>query len=135
MSCNATIPSSRVASGAISPTFLFGGNPLIVSWIAGNIGGLTTKSMITSLFDADSSAGSITGPLLVNKKERTAISSWLEGCASYLCSVSCGSGYSVGESDVVEQAAAPEEGAEWEMRIIVDSSMLDRYVGLDEAGE
>jgi hypothetical protein len=32
--------------------FLFGGNPLIVSWIVGNTGGTTKKSVIMSLYNA-----------------------------------------------------------------------------------
>ena len=49
--------------------FLFGGNPLIVSWIVGNTGGTTKKSVIMSLYNAGSSAGNIIGPLLFNKKD------------------------------------------------------------------
>ncbi len=44
--------------------FLFGGNPLIVSWIVGNTAGTTKKSIIMSLYNAGSSAGNIIGPLL-----------------------------------------------------------------------
>lgn len=44
--------------------FLFGGNPLIVSWIVGNTGGTTKKSIMMSLYAAGSSAGNIVGPLL-----------------------------------------------------------------------
>lgn len=46
--------------------FLFGGNPLIVSWIVGNTAGSTKKSIIMSLYNAGSSAGNIIGPLLFN---------------------------------------------------------------------
>jgi predicted MFS family arabinose efflux permease len=49
--------------------FLFGGNPLIVSWIVGNTGGTTKKSVIMSLYNAGSSAGNIVGPLLFAKKD------------------------------------------------------------------
>ena len=47
--------------------FLFGGNPLIVSWIVGNTGGTTKKSILMSLYNAGSSAGNIIGPLLFSK--------------------------------------------------------------------
>lgn len=49
--------------------FLFGGNPLIVSWIVGNTAGTTKKSIIMSLYNAGSSAGNIIGPLLFNAKD------------------------------------------------------------------
>lgn len=49
--------------------FLFGGNPLIVSWIVGNTAGTTKKSVIMSLYNAGSSAGNIIEPLLFNSKD------------------------------------------------------------------
>lgn len=49
--------------------FLFGGNPLIVSWIVSNTGGTTKKSVIMSLYNAGSSAGNIVGPLLFSKQD------------------------------------------------------------------
>lgn len=49
--------------------FLFGGNPLIVSWIVGNTGGSTKKSVVMSLYNAGSSAGNIIGPLLFSSKD------------------------------------------------------------------
>jgi hypothetical protein len=52
--------------------FLFGGNPLIVSWIVGNTGGTTKKSVVMSLYNAGSSAGNIVGPLLFAKKDSPA---------------------------------------------------------------
>lgn len=44
--------------------FLFGGNPLIVSWIIANTAGQTKKSVIMALFNAASAVGNIVGPLL-----------------------------------------------------------------------
>jgi hypothetical protein len=49
--------------------FLFGGNPLIVSWIVGNTAGTTKKSVIMSLYQAGSAAGNIIGPLLFNSAD------------------------------------------------------------------
>ena len=46
--------------------FLFGGNPLIVSWMISNIAGTTKKSVIMSLFNIGVSGGNIIGPLLFN---------------------------------------------------------------------
>lgn len=49
--------------------FLFGGNPLIVSWMISNIAGTTKKSVIMSLFNIGVSAGNIIGPLLFNTND------------------------------------------------------------------
>lgn len=49
--------------------FLFGCNPLIVSWIVGNTAGATKKSIIMSIYNAGSSAGNIIGPLLFNSRD------------------------------------------------------------------
>ncbi|KAL1876746.1 hypothetical protein Plec18167_005154 [Paecilomyces lecythidis] len=49
--------------------FLFGCNPLIVSWIVGNTAGATKKSIIMSIYNAGSSAGNIIGPLLFNASD------------------------------------------------------------------
>ncbi|GAB7365477.1 hypothetical protein MBLNU230_g6550t1 [Neophaeotheca triangularis] len=51
-------------AGYYLTAFLFGGNPLIVSWMISNIGGSTKKSVIMSLYNAGTSAGNIIGPLL-----------------------------------------------------------------------
>lgn len=49
--------------------FLFGANPLVVSWMISNIGGTTKRSVIMSLFNVGVSAGNIIGPLLFNEKD------------------------------------------------------------------
>jgi predicted MFS family arabinose efflux permease len=60
--------------------FLFGGNPLIVTWIVGNTAGTTKKSFVMSAYNAASSAGNIVGPLLFNKKDSPAYHPGLRGC-------------------------------------------------------
>lgn len=47
--------------------FLFGGNPLIFSWLAGNTAGHTKKSLAISLCNAGSAVGNIVGPFLFKK--------------------------------------------------------------------
>ncbi|KAH8689089.1 putative MFS transporter [Talaromyces proteolyticus] len=60
--------------------FLFGGNPLIVTWIVGNTAGTTKKSFVVSAYNAASSAGNIVGPLLFNKKDSPAYHPGLRAC-------------------------------------------------------
>jgi MFS family permease len=67
-----TLPRSNsgpLLAGYYLFAFLFGGNPLIVSWIISNFGGSTKKSVVMSLYNAGSSAGNIIGPLLFNSKD------------------------------------------------------------------
>lgn len=52
--------------------FLFGGNPLIVSWIVANTAGTTKKSTLMGLYNAGASAGNIIGPLLFVAKDAPA---------------------------------------------------------------
>lgn len=44
--------------------FLFGGNPLMFSWVASNMGGHTKKSLAISLCNAGSAVGNMVGPYL-----------------------------------------------------------------------
>lgn len=44
--------------------FLFGGNPLLVTWIIGNTAGTTKKTVLMVIYNIGSSAGNILGPLL-----------------------------------------------------------------------
>jgi hypothetical protein len=67
-----TIPranSALLLFGYYLLPFLFGSNPLIVSWIIGNTAGTTKKSFIMSLYNAGSSAGNIIGPFLFDSKD------------------------------------------------------------------
>ncbi|KAH8889437.1 MFS general substrate transporter [Thozetella sp. PMI_491] len=49
--------------------FLFGGNPIIMSWMTSNTGGTTKKSVVMSLYNAGASAGNIIGPLLFDASD------------------------------------------------------------------
>ena len=69
-----TLPHTHANQGALLTAyyllaFLYGGNPLIVSWIIGNTAGTTKKSVIMSVYNAGASAGNIIGPLLFNSAD------------------------------------------------------------------
>ncbi|KAL8423882.1 hypothetical protein RB596_003920 [Gaeumannomyces avenae] len=49
--------------------FVFGGNPLLASWMIANTAGQTKKSVIMSLYNAGSAAGQMIGPLLFNARD------------------------------------------------------------------
>lgn len=44
--------------------FLFGGNPLLVTWLVGNTAGTTKKSVLMVIYNIGVSVGNIVGPLL-----------------------------------------------------------------------
>lgn len=52
--------------------FLFGGNPLIASWIIANTAGGTKKAVCMSFYNAGASAGNIIGPLLFTANQAPA---------------------------------------------------------------
>ncbi|KAK4702871.1 hypothetical protein P7C70_g3352, partial [Phenoliferia sp. Uapishka_3] len=58
--------------------FLFAANPIIISWIAANVGGQTKKASFFCLYNASSSAGNIIGPQLFNSKDAPAYKSGLK---------------------------------------------------------
>src|SRR5579871_3416657 len=60
---------ARLMVGFYLFAFLFAGNPLIVSWIVGNTGGTTKKSVMMACYQGASSAGNIIGPLLFKSNQ------------------------------------------------------------------
>ncbi|CAM1504893.1 Fc.00g024840.m01.CDS01 [Cosmosporella sp. VM-42] len=76
--------------------FLFGGNPLIVSWMISNIGGTTKKSVIMSLFNIGASGGNIIGPLLFNAADAPYYKPGLTKTMGITCALICVIGIQVG---------------------------------------
>lgn len=67
--------------------FLFGGNPLIVSWMISNIGGSTKKSVIMSLYNIGVSAGNMIGPLLFTSDDAPYYKPGLEKTMGITCAL------------------------------------------------
>ncbi|PYI03978.1 MFS general substrate transporter [Aspergillus sclerotiicarbonarius CBS 121057] len=79
------VPRDNSSTGALMAgyyliAFLFGGNPLIISWVVANTAGTTKKSANMSLYNAAVSAGNIIGPLLFNEKDAPAYLPGLRAC-------------------------------------------------------
>ncbi|TQS33971.1 hypothetical protein Golomagni_05667 [Golovinomyces magnicellulatus] len=80
-----SVPRDDSAKGALLGgyyllAFLFGGNPLIVTWIVGNTAGTTKKSVLMSFYNAASSAANIIGPLLFDSKDAPEYKPGLRAC-------------------------------------------------------
>ncbi|PNS14726.1 hypothetical protein CAC42_1748 [Sphaceloma murrayae] len=70
-----TLPRSRTAPNLVAYYLLaclFGGNPLIVTWIVANTAGTTKKSVLMVIYNIGSSAGNIIGPLLFKAQDAPA---------------------------------------------------------------
>lgn len=67
--------------------FLFGANPLVVTWIVGNTAGTTKKSVSMSLYNAAVSAGNIVGPLLFSSKDAPTYHPGLQACLGIFCAM------------------------------------------------
>ncbi|WRT66808.1 uncharacterized protein IL334_003771 [Kwoniella shivajii] len=50
-------------------SFIWSGNPIIVSWMVANTAGQTKKSAILSVFNGFNAIGSIAGPLMFNARD------------------------------------------------------------------
>ncbi|KAL4924176.1 putative MFS transporter [Aspergillus undulatus] len=79
------VPRTDDAQGALMAgyyllAFLFGGIPLIISWIVGNTAGMTKQSVLTSLYQAASAGGNIIGPLLFNEVDAPSYIPGLRAC-------------------------------------------------------
>ncbi|KAL8287098.1 hypothetical protein RQP46_004104 [Phenoliferia psychrophenolica] len=68
-------------------SFLFAANPIIVSWISGNIAGQTKKAAFFCLYNASSSAGNIIGPNLFKSKDAPTYKSGLQGVLGIFCAL------------------------------------------------
>lgn len=80
-----SVPRDDSAKGALLAgyyllAFLFGGNPLIVTWIVGNTAGTTKKSVLMSFYNAASSAANIIGPLLFDSRDAPEYKPGLRAC-------------------------------------------------------
>ena len=115
--------------------FLFGGNPLIVSWIVGNTGGTTKKSIIMSLYNAGSSSGNIIGPLLFNKKDAPAYHPGLKKVLAIFVTLIAVVGIQVANLMWLNKLQSKKRVANGKSANIKDHSMEDKYVRSDEGNE
>ena len=112
--------------------FLFGGNPLIVSWIVGNTGGTTKKSVIMSLYNAGSSAGNIVGPLLFSKQDAPEYHPGLRKVLAIFITLVAVVGIQVANLVFLNKLHRKSRVKDGKPADIKDSSMDDKYVAPEQ---
>ncbi|RJE25696.1 Major Facilitator Superfamily [Aspergillus sclerotialis] len=112
--------------------FLFGGNPLIVTWIVGNTAGTTKKSTVMSLYNAASAAGNIVGPLLFSKEDAPAYLPGLRACLGIFAAMVAIVLIQWANLMVLNKMQARRRVRNGKRAEVVDHSMQDRYHGMEE---
>lgn len=112
---------------------LFGGVPLIVAWIVGNTAGATKQSVITSLYNAGSSAGNIIGPLLFNKADAPSYHPGLRNVLGIFVVLVGVVLLQAGNLVLLNQVQKKRRIADGKEAAIVDRSMEERYIHTDES--
>ncbi|KAK9326814.1 major facilitator superfamily domain-containing protein [Lipomyces starkeyi] len=112
--------------------FLYGGNPLIVTWIVGNTAGATKKSAILSFYNAASAAGGITGPLLFNKKDAPSYHPGLRACLGVFVTLVVVVLMQWANLVFLNKAQERKRVRNGKKAKMVDHSMQDRYHSLEK---
>jgi hypothetical protein len=114
--------------------FLFGSNPLIVSWIVGNTAGTTKKSVIMSLYNAGSSAGNIIGPLLFNSRDAPTYHPGLRAVLAIFVTLAAVILFQLANLIVLNKMQSKKRVANGKAAVIHDVSMENHYVEIDTEG-
>jgi hypothetical protein len=112
--------------------FLFGGNPLIVTWIVGNTAGSTKTSVAMSLYNAATSAGNIVGPLLFSKKDAPTYHPGLRACLGIFCALAAIVLIQWANLVFLNQLQARRRVRNGKKAVMVDHSMQNHYHEIEE---
>jgi MFS family permease len=115
--------------------FLFGGNPLVVTWIIGNTAGTTKKSVSMSLYNAASSAGNIVGPLLFASKDAPTYHPGLRACLGIFSAMAITVLIQWANLWFLNKQQARRRVRNGKSAIIIDHSMQRRFEGIGEESE
>lgn len=134
------VPRNNSAQGALLAGyyllgFLFGGNPLIVTWIVGNTAGTTKKSVAMSLFNAASSAGNIVGPLLFSSKDAPDYLPGLRACLGIFSALAAIVLIQWGNLWFLNQQQARRRVRNGKSAEIIDHSMQAHFHGIEGDAE
>lgn len=112
--------------------FLFGGNPLMFSWVVANVAGHTKKSLVISLCNSGSAVGNIVGPFLFQAKDAPR---YHPGLGAVLGLFVANMGLTVGLWGVLfilNKRKEKERVAHGKPAKILDTSLDKKYVQHDE---
>ncbi|KAL4968118.1 putative MFS transporter [Aspergillus stella-maris] len=131
------VPRDDGAQGALMAgyyllAFLFGGNPLVISWIVGNTAGTTKQSVLTSLFNAASAGGNIIGPLLFSEEDAPAYLPGLRTCLGIFSALVAVVILQAGVLFILNKKQERRREANGKPRKMVDLSMQSRFHQEDE---
>lgn len=135
-----SVPRGKSAQGALLAgyyllAFLFGGNPLIVTWIVGNTAGTTKKSVLMSLYNAASSAANIIGPLLFNNNDAPEYKPGLRACLGIFIALVVVILMQWANLVVLNKLQEKKRVRNGKAAKVVDHSMQDKYHGVEEGNE
>ena len=114
--------------------FLFGGQPLIVSWVVGNTAGTTKKSLVVSIYNGASAAGNIIGPLLFNSKDAPTYFPGLKATLAIFVALAVVVALQWVGLWALNKSQEKRRVRNGKARFIHDASMEDKYMGIQEQG-
>ncbi|KAK2624702.1 hypothetical protein QTJ16_005895 [Diplocarpon rosae] len=130
------IPRDNIAAslgGYYLLAFIFGSNPLIVSWIVGNTAGTTKKSLIMSIYNAGSSAGNIIGPLLFSADDAPLYLPGLRAVLGIFVALAVIILVQLANLIFLNKMQAQARVRNGKQAVIHDASMEDHYIAVDAA--
>ncbi|RFU33969.1 hypothetical protein B7463_g2377, partial [Scytalidium lignicola] len=112
--------------------FLYGANPLIMSWILGNTAGQTKKSMVMCVFNIGVSAGNLVGPQLFTSKDAPAYIQGLRAVLGIFVALLVLVFVQLAYLVFLNKMQMRKRKANGKQEIIQDRSMMVRYTENDE---
>ncbi|WWC86921.1 uncharacterized protein L201_001800 [Kwoniella dendrophila CBS 6074] len=108
-------------------SFLFGGNPITVSWMVANTAGQTKKALIMSIFNAGSAAGNIIGPYLFKDADKPHYIPGIKAVLGIFCALLFVIGLQVVVLFFLNKQRQNQRVAAGKPRYIKDTSMSSTY--------
>ncbi|WWD22307.1 hypothetical protein CI109_106798 [Kwoniella shandongensis] len=124
---SANFKQAPALAGYYLLAFLFGGNPIIVSWMVANTAGQTKKALIMSAFNAGSAAGNIIGPLLFKKQDSPKFIPGIKAVLGIFCALLAVVGIMVVILYFFNKQRQNQRVANGKPKFIKDTSMESKY--------
>ncbi len=118
-----------------SIAFLFAGNTLLISWMAGNTAGTTKSATTLALYQVGSSAGNIIGPLLFNADDAPLYHRGLTAILGVFVAFLACVLLQFGNLFILNKLQAKKRVRNGKSAKIQDHSMSRAYEGFDENDE